>query len=86
MGGRDVEVVDTGEVEDDSAQDGAGGNLVVVGDLAAARARVIPRAVLVHVRVWKRRVVTVRGTYTKLLIFVQLGAAGVLKDVDRELV
>jgi len=50
LGGRDVEEVDGGEVEDDGAQRGAGGDLVAVGDLAAARAGVVPGAVLRHVR------------------------------------
>ena len=63
LGGRDVEVVDTCEVEDDGAQDGARGNLVVVGDLAATRARVIPRAVLPCVRALKSRVRFKSGGY-----------------------
>ena len=44
--GRDVEIVDRGEVEDDGAEGGARGNLFGVGELAAARARVVPGAVL----------------------------------------
>jgi hypothetical protein len=46
LGGGDVEEVDGGEVEDDGAQGGARGDLGVVGELAAARAGVIPGAVL----------------------------------------
>ncbi len=56
LGGRDVEVVDTREVEDDGAENRAGGNLIAVCDLAAARAGVIPRAVLRCVRVKKSSV------------------------------
>ncbi len=46
LGSGDVEEVDGGEVEDDGAQDGAGRDLVAVGNLAAARAGVVPGAVL----------------------------------------
>lgn len=47
LGGRDVEGVDGGEVEDDGAQGGARGELRAVGEgLAAAWARVVPGAVL----------------------------------------
>ena len=44
--GGDVEEVDGREVEDDGAEGGAGGDFLAVDDLAAARAGVVPGAVL----------------------------------------